>query len=446
MISPESGGSPEPYNSRELNDLALALFNSSGVQQLGTTADVNGVGLSEAIVRELAPGTYYARVSGSKNDVQLYQISISGAAPGVDDLVWIGGLSDGAWDVLTTQNFFNGDDADVFRPADRVLFNDSAATTTVIVAENVAPGAMTIDATRNYSFVGVAGIATPQLTVAGGGVVALSTPGNALGGVDVQSGTLTISGPGNAPLAGTIHVADGAVLQLLGAQPLAANVRISGGGAIAGDLAVAGMLAPGDSAGTLNVSGNVTLAESSVVDIELGGLIAGSQHDLLDIDGGLALDGTLHVSLIDGFRPDSGDLFTVLTANQLVGVFNLLALPTLHSGLFWQSSYAENALTLSVGGAANYDAADFNEDLVVDGNDLTVWQQGFGLEGAATHEQGDADGDQTVDGADLLVWQRRLSVGDLVAMSSREVPEPLSLAIVFAAAVAIGSARRRGHC
>ena len=73
------------FNTRLLSDLSLTLFDSSGTMQIGSTANANGAGGGETIVTSLAAGTYYARVTGAQNDVQLYQIGVTAvAASGAD--------------------------------------------------------------------------------------------------------------------------------------------------------------------------------------------------------------------------------------------------------------------------------------------------------------------------------------------------------------------------
>jgi len=73
---------------------------------------------------------------------------------------------------------------------------------------------------------------------------------------------------------------------------------------------------------------------------------------------------------------------------------------------------------------------DFNGDGRVDGDDLGVWRNEFGV-GAG----GDADGDGDTDGADFLVWQRRLGATSPAVAASAVVPEPSAwCAAVVAAA------------
>jgi hypothetical protein len=67
------------------------------------------------------------------------------------------------------------------------------------------------------------------------------------------------------------------------------------------------------------------------------------------------------------------------------------------------------------------ESADFNGDLMIDGLDFLILQQGLGTVGpTATHAAGDANGDDVIDGGDLAVWE--LQYGAVAAVSV--VPEP----------------------
>jgi hypothetical protein len=66
-------------------------------------------------------------------------------------------------------------------------------------------------------------------------------------------------------------------------------------------------------------------------------------------------------------------------------------------------------------------SGDYNDDGMVDGADLTVWEGAFGQTGTGQAADGDEDGD--VDGADFLIWQQNVGAsGTLAAVAA--VPEP----------------------
>lgn len=69
---------------------------------------------------------------------------------------------------------------------------------------------------------------------------------------------------------------------------------------------------------------------------------------------------------------------------------------------------------------------DFNDDDMVDGTDLGIWESAYGV-----NANGDADGDGDSDGADFLIWQQwsGFGVGSLAANVAR-VPEPATVTLL----------------
>ncbi len=78
---------------------------------------------------------------------------------------------------------------------------------------------------------------------------------------------------------------------------------------------------PGSSPGTLTITGNYTQGASGTLSIELGGFMADSEHDLLDVSATATLDGTLEAVAINEFAPSIGDRFTILTVGAHSGRF-----------------------------------------------------------------------------------------------------------------------------
>ncbi len=111
---------------------------------------------------------------------------------------------------------------------------------------------------------------------------------------------------------------------------------LQGFGTIAGDVATSGETFPGLSPGTLTVAGDYSQTAAGLFDVELGGLVPGTQHDRLDVTGpgNLAtLAGTLRVSLTSGFIPSAGQSFTVMTFPARTGTFTSFALPPPSGGI-----------------------------------------------------------------------------------------------------------------
>jgi len=85
-----------------------------------------------------------------------------------------------------------------------------------------------------------------------------------------------------------------------------------------------GTINPGASPGLMTVNGNVTFGPTSVLNMELGGLVAGTQYDAIQISGNAALNGTLNLSLVNGFLPQPGNTFDLVTYGSHSGQFATL--------------------------------------------------------------------------------------------------------------------------
>lgn len=94
----------------------------------------------------------------------------------------------------------------------------------------------------------------------------------------------------------------------------------------------------------------------------------------------------------------------------------------------------ENAGTVYVDDVQALLAGDFDEDLDIDGDDLTIWK-GANPQSA----DADADGDHDSDGADFLLWQKSFGLGPTVVAAT--VPEPAS-GLLLAIGLAMAGRRR----
>jgi hypothetical protein len=82
------------------------------------------------------------------------------------------------------------------------------------------------------------------------------------------------------------------------------------------------VLAPGESPGCIDFSGNVTFNFTSLLVIEIGGLMPRTEHDQINVANTLTLNSpTLELVLIDDFEPQPGGLFDILDWGTLISTF-----------------------------------------------------------------------------------------------------------------------------
>jgi hypothetical protein len=174
------------------------------------------------------------------------------------------------------------------------------------------------------------------------------------GTVNANSGLLLITGgpAGQYTQTGGLTQLNGGNVQIGDALLLQGGV-LGGTGTVTGGASNSGGTArPGLTPGILTVTPSYIQGAGGSLNIELGGLTAGTEYDQLSVTGapGTAmLDGTLDVTLIDGFNPALGNSFTIVTsAGALSGAFSTENLPPLAVGLFWRVTYNANSVVLDV--------------------------------------------------------------------------------------------------
>jgi len=154
--------------------------------------------------------------------------------------------------------------------------------------------------------------------IAGNGTTRISDAMLNNGTIEVETGSLVFEG-GFLQTTGVTRLNGG---DIAANAPLEIQGGIlSGSGTIGASVVNAGQLAPGASAGLLRITGDYTQTSSGRLSVELGGSIAGTSFDQLQISGSASLNGTLNVSTINGFRPAFGDSFRVLTFASRTGDF-----------------------------------------------------------------------------------------------------------------------------
>jgi len=107
---------------------------------------------------------------------------------------WNGDKPGGVWDLALTENFLAGGKPDIFVTGDTVFFTDAAISKTVILAGEVCPVSMVVDATGDYRLKGTGKISgSAGLTKSGTGTLAIENANEFTGRVLVSEGTLSLS-------------------------------------------------------------------------------------------------------------------------------------------------------------------------------------------------------------------------------------------------------------
>jgi T5SS/PEP-CTERM-associated repeat protein len=162
---------------------------------------------------------------------------------------------------------------------------------------------------------------------------------------------------------GVVNVANGGTIQAGSIVIGPRGTLTGGGGTVIGNVTnAAGVIAPGNSPGVLNVLGNVTLAPAGTVEIELAGTSLYDQLNAFDdpdtslVEGAMSIAGLLDVSLFGGFAPALGDFFDVFSALDVTLGDATFSLPGLAGDLGWETQLVNlqgrEALRLSVVEAA----------------------------------------------------------------------------------------------
>ena len=208
----------------------------------------------------------------------------------------------------------------------------------------------------------------------------------ALNGALENKGTLVV-GPGGSLTAPGAVVQHGDSLQGLttvdGDLLAVAGLTIDGGaldgtGSVHGDLVNSGEVRPGHSPGTLSIDGRFQQLGGGTLVIELAGVEPG-RFDRLAVAGEASLAGTIVVRSIEGFVPEDGMAFPVLTCGSRVGAF---ADVRNELGGRWvvQAIYTDSSVTLVLRSASSVEEPGVDGGLVGPSGapELTVRTSGSG--------------------------------------------------------------------
>jgi len=191
------------------------------------------------------------------------------------EIVWNGG-TDGVWDFAESENFTIGNTNSIFVTGDAVTFNDQSSTTNVNLTEDVYPGSVVFDNSKDYILAGngsIVGSAT--LTKKGEGNLTINNINKFTGDVNIEGGKLFVASLANK---------DGAEYGALGG--VSNKIAFNGG-----TLSVNNNIVTTQPISIIDGGGSIEVANGS--QLTLYGAINGSLKELTKIGTGtLVLNGT----------------------------------------------------------------------------------------------------------------------------------------------------------
>jgi hypothetical protein len=344
-------------------------------------ADINSLTSDEAFV--LSGGT----LTLSANSVLNGPFTFSGGTLGgagnleIDDLfTWSGGVMGGSGATNATGGM-QIDNAGAVQIADmRRLNNAGDAVWTGDGGFNNGPAAMftnqgsgsfsgTFSIQTSADFLGGAFNNNGTLTKTAGsgdGITRFTSTFVSTNMVDVQSGTLHFAS-GYAQTLGLTRLSGGSLESETTVN--IAGGRLEGTGMITGAVIMGGEIVPGAPIGVLQVAGTYSQGGGGILNVEIGGLAAGTEFDALEVSGDAALAGTLNVSLVGGFTPNPGDTFRIMTFATHTGDFSVNSGLIIGGGLGFRKVYGDTDLTLEVVQEICNDEIDNDDNGLIDCDD-----------------------------------------------------------------------------
>jgi len=187
----------------------------------------------------------------------------------------------------------------------------------------------------------------------GSGRLTLTGSDNNTAGIEVDNGTLVANGSGSMPV-----IMNSGTLQGSGTI---GNLSFSDNST--------GTIEPGNSIGTLNVSGTVALNSGSVLVIEVD---AAGNNDKIVATGAVTAGGTLRVSPASGTY-SNGQQYTIITGSSVSGTFSTVTVLSCTGTA--SASYGSTAITITLSNCA-FNAPKNRETISSYVNDLSSGASG----------------------------------------------------------------------
>lgn len=334
-----------------------AINIGAGTYTFATGADTNGPGFVG-----VTGGTLSVSGTANAEDLSISSGTLGGTGTitvrGI--LNWSGGTmtAAGVTTVSSTGTLnINGTSSKTLG-ASRQLINNGAGTWTGTgnwfvsggaLFNNAASGVFDIQNNATYSWVTTPGSISNAGTFGKSvatGTTTVDVPYSCAGILSAGSGVVHFTG-GFTQTAGGETLLDGGAVSASSTMNFNGGT-VSGSGSIFANVSNAATFDPGFSAGNLAITGTYTQTVAGDLDIEIGGLIAGTQFDRVTSTGAASLNGTLNISLINGFEPMEGDSFVIMTYGSRTGNFSIVNGTDAGNGLEFQVTTGPTSVTLEV--------------------------------------------------------------------------------------------------
>ncbi len=336
----EANGGSVLLNGGTVTGGALTSIGNSEIDQQGITYLTN-ITLSAGSNLKVLDGSHmYFSANGSSTVTTTNNgtITVNKGGTNVGTGIGIGGTVDlsGTGSIILNGYAGNSESAWIYDIANSNLTQDSGHTISgggMILVDNFTNnGTVNADASGNTLLLETNGTAYTNngtYEATSGGTLYVTTLTNVSSGT-LTGGTYQVNASSTMILPGTITtnaatiVLNGANASFAAISTLTSNkgtIKLLNGASFttAGDLINSGTISLDPS--TLNVTGNLVLTSSSVVDIGLTGTQAG-QYDTIHVTGSATLAGTLSLNLASGFTASVGESFNFISADGgITGAF-----------------------------------------------------------------------------------------------------------------------------
>lgn len=165
------------------------------------------------------------------------------------------------------------------------------------------------------------------------------------------SGTNYNQTGGSTTVDGTLTVPAGGMANITGGT-LAASDTLNGDVSVGNVSGAAATFIIGDStkkSASVSVANDYTQRATGAMDVQIGGTTAGSQYSQLDVTGPVNLAGTLNLKVINKFKPQVGQTFTILNApSGISGTFSTVNGTHISSNEHFTVTYDWTSIVLAV--------------------------------------------------------------------------------------------------